>query len=247
MINREKAENNSAKEVIGLLAWEYGLPSFSKNIGDIMNPQTFSFPLKIVRIKGANFETIVKRPNLKVLNSMIKAAQQLEKEGVRAITTSCGFNAIFQTELKNSVNIPVFTSSLIQVPLAHRMLKDHQKVGILTANANFLTEKHLREVGIDKSIPISIKGLENTKSFSKVASNPRANVSMTEMRKEVVGAVKELIKQDSNIGAIVLECTNLPPFAKAIQQEIALPVFDIVTLTNMVYQAVARKKTIMNI
>lgn len=244
MTEKEKAKNNHIKEAIGLLAWEYGLPLFSKNVGDIINPRTFNFPLKIVRIKGASRETIVKNPNPEILNSMIEAAQQLEREGVKAITTSCGFNAILQKQLKNSVNIPVFTSSLIQVPLVYRMLRDDQKVGILTANESFLTEKHLRQVGIDKSIPLSIKGLEHTESFSKAGSNSRADVSTTEIRNEVIEVAKELVKQDSNIGALVLECTNLPPFAEAIQRETNLPVFDIVTLTNMVYQAVVRRKAI---
>ncbi len=41
---------------------------------------------------------------------MNQLAKEVEKEGVRAITTSCGFNAIFQEALANAVNIPVFTS-----------------------------------------------------------------------------------------------------------------------------------------
>ena len=64
---------------------------------------------------------------------MIKTAREMEKDGIRAITTSCGFNAVFQSELSNSVSVPVFTSSLLQVPMVYRMLGKGYLVGIITA------------------------------------------------------------------------------------------------------------------
>jgi len=87
---------------------------------------------------------------------MIEAAQAMEQEGVKAIMTSCAFNAIFQRELANAVDVPVFASSLIQVQLVHQMLKKGQKVGIITADRVHLTEEHLEKAGITKTIPICI-------------------------------------------------------------------------------------------
>jgi hypothetical protein len=42
-------------------------------------------------------------------------------------------------------------------------------------------------------------------------------------------------------GAIVLECTDLPPFADAIHKETNLAVFDIVMLIRMVQEAFVKK------
>ena len=43
------------------------------------------------------------------------------------------------------------------------------------------------------------------------------------------------------LGAIVLECTNMPPYAKAIHEATGLPVYDITTLANYVMDGAARK------
>jgi Asp/Glu/hydantoin racemase len=174
-----------------------------------------------------------------VLDAMIQAALELEQEGIRAIATSCGFNAIFQRELANAVGVPVFASSLIQIPLVHRMLKVGQIVGIITADKEHLTDRHLRGAGITRAIPVAIRGVEATEEFSKIRDDSDAVLDATRFQEEVVGVAEALVREDPDVSAIVLECTDLPPFAAAIRRAIGLPVFDIVTLTNMVYESVA--------
>jgi Asp/Glu/hydantoin racemase len=166
---------------------------------------------------------------------MIEAAQKMEKDGIQAITTSCGFNALFQTELANSVNVPVFTSSLLQVPLVYRLLKKEQSVGIITAYENFLTRDHLSAVGIGSSIPIRIVGLEKTTVFSGILTGSTTPFSIREFQEQLMEIVKKFLKQEQNLGAIVLECTDLPPFTADIRKMSGLPIFDIVTLTNFIH------------
>ena len=158
--------------------------------------------------------------------------------GVRAITTSCGFLALFQKELAQAVNIPVFTSSLMQIPLAYGMLGRDQKVGVITANASSLTPRHLRAVGAE-AIPYVITGLEGEKDFSGMITG--SSYDPRKVEAACVRAAKKLKRGHPEVGAVVLECTNLPPYAKAIQEAVELPVFDIVSLTNMVYAAIVRK------
>jgi Asp/Glu/hydantoin racemase len=50
-----------------------------------------------------------------------------------------------------------------------------------------------------------------------------------------------MVSEHPEVGAIVLECTNMPPYAAAIQKEIDLPIFDIYTLVVMVYHTVVKK------
>jgi Asp/Glu/hydantoin racemase len=207
--------------------------------GNIANPNTFDFPVRYKRVKGAYYQTVVVQPNDQVLEAMIQAACELEQDGIRAITTSCGFNAIFQRELANAVGIPVFASSLLQVPLVHRLLKKGQRVGIITADEACLTEQHLANAGITRTVPVAIRGVEATEEFSKVRDDPNAVLDVDRFQAEVVGVAKALVDEAQDIGAIVLECTDLPPFAAAIRRALGLPVFDIVTLTNMIYEAVA--------
>jgi aspartate/glutamate racemase len=228
--------------VIGMLAWEGGgkhsLTQFEMIPGNIVHPETFRYPIQLFRVEGANYQSVVERPNGEILVRMIDAAKELEAAGVKAITTSCGFNAIFQQELANSVAVPFFSSSLLQVPFVHRMLKQEQQIGIITADKKHLTSAHLEQTGITGSIPVSIAGMENTEEFFKVRTDPRAKVDPQKFIQEIVDVAIMLVSENPNLGAIVLECTDLPPASAAIRKILGLPVFDIVTLMNMVHESV---------
>ncbi len=226
--------------LIGMLCWEKrtipsALRELSELPGNATNPLTFSFPVLYEPIIGANLDTVVKQPSGALLVPMIQACQRLEKKGIRAITTSCGFNALFQEELANSVNIPVFTSSLLQVSFVHRMLRADRTIGIITADKTSLTRAHLEAVGIDQSIPICIAGLEKTIAFSHSDVVSGDQLDIEGFKEELLDTVVLLLEEAPSMGAIVLECTDLPPFANEIAQAANLPVFDIVTLTKYIY------------
>jgi len=234
--------NNMNMPTIGILGWEArdnsALSQLGGILGDIAHPKTFHFPVLYKRIEGAYYETVIVEPSAKVLEAMIEAAKEMEQNAVRAIMTDCGYNAIFQQELANAVNIPVFTSSLLQIPFVHLMLKQGQQIGIIAAYQEYLTKEHLRKVGVGDNIPVCIVGIEKTE-FSKVLTEPQAIIDVDKFKKEVVSLAKRLVDENREVGAIVLECTDLPPFAAAIRRETGLPVFDIVTLAYMVYETIA--------
>jgi Asp/Glu/hydantoin racemase len=169
---------------------------------------------------------------------MIAAARELESQGVQAIATGCGFNALFQRELADSVAVPVFASSLLQVPMVHRMLKKTQMIGIVTADSSLLSRAHLESVGITREVPYAIAGIQETGEFSRIRNDPYADLDGGRMKDEVVDVALTLINEHSETGAIVLECTDLPPFSAAIRRATGLPVFDIVTMASWVVDAV---------
>ena len=224
---------------IGILCLEtyYGRPP-----GHIRNASTFRFPVMYRIVTGATARRIVKESDPELLEPFIKAAQELEQEGVMAVTGSCGFLALFQNELADSVDIPVFTSSLIQVPMVYRMLRRKQKVGILTASKSTLTDAHLKAVGAE-TIPVCVAGMDDRQEFCEVVIEGRRHeLDMERLADEVLAAVDGLAKDHPEMGALVIECTDLPPFAHLIQEKIHVPVFDIVTLTNMVYETLVRTR-----
>ena len=220
---------------IGILLMD---TSFVRIPGDIGNASTWDFPVHYKVVKGATYERVVVEGDPKLIQPFVEAARELERMGVKAITTSCGFLALFQRELTEAVNIPVFTSSLMQIPLAYGMLGRDQKVGVITANAHSLTPRHLRAVGAEE-IPHVIAGLEGEKEFCRMISGP--SYDPLKIEEACVRVAKKLKRGHPEVGAIVLECTNLPPYAKAIQEATNMPVFDIVSLTNVVHSAVVKK------
>ncbi|PKP62003.1 hypothetical protein CVT91_01045 [Candidatus Atribacteria bacterium HGW-Atribacteria-1] len=237
MIEEVKGGQNIYGEAIGIITVKTKFPRIP---GDIGNATTWDFPVMYRVVKETSPARVVGRVDPKLLEPFIEAARDLEKVGVKAITTTCGFLALFQEEISNSVNVPVFTSSLMQVPLVYRMLRRNQKVGIITIDSGLLTKKHLAGVGAD-SVPTIIVGTEDGKEFNRVILENEITLNVKKARADLVTVAKRLVRQYTEVGAIVLECTNMPPYARSIQQEVGLPVFDIYTLINMVYSAVVRK------
>jgi len=236
------SSRSSDVPILGILGWEEGkddtLIQLESIPGNIAHPATFDFPISYRRVKGASYTSVVIQPSQSVCDAMIIAARELEGNGVAAIATGCGFNALFQRELADSVDIPVFASSLLQVPVVHRMLKKNQLVGILTADRSHLGRTHLENVGITQNIPVAIYGIENTGEFSKVRDNPEASLDIEKMTEEIVEVASSLVMDRPDVGGIVLECTDLPPFAAAIRKTTGLPVFDIVTLVYWVMASI---------
>ena len=210
---------------------------FPRIPGDMGNAATFPFPVRYHRVPGAGPDLVVRRGAAGLLPAFIEGARQLEREGVGAITTNCGFLVTFQRELAAAVRVPVFTSSLLLVPLVHRLLPPGRRVGIMTVSAASLGPDHLEGSGIGRDIPVAVAGLETEKEFTRVLLGDELVLDVDVARGEHVRVARRLVAENPDVGAIVLECTNMPPYSADIQRETGLPVFDIVSLVTMVHGA----------
>ncbi|MEK7701988.1 MAG: aspartate/glutamate racemase family protein [candidate division NC10 bacterium] len=221
---------------VGILMLDTRFPRIP---GDMGNAATFPFPVRYHRVSGAAPDLVVRRGAEGLLPAFIEGARQLEREGVGAITTNCGFLVKYQPELAAAVSVPVFTSSLLLVPLVHRMLPAGRRVGIMTVNAATLGAEHLRGAGIGRDIPIAVAGMETEKEFTRVLLGDELELDVELAREEHVRVARRLVGEHPDLGAVVLECTNMPPYAADIQRETGLPVFDIVSLVTLVHGALA--------
>ena len=226
---------------IGVLKWESGcgitLSQLEQMPGNVMHPDTFSFPVLFLEVEGACFHTIVEEPSRAILEASIRGAKALERAGVRAISASCGFWGIFQTELADAVSVPVATSSLLQVPAAARLLRRGQAVGILTASRRHLTPRHLAQAGIPAELPLFIAGIEDTPEFGRIRTDPGAVLDAVRFQGEVIQIARELLAQHPEIGTLVLECTDLPPCSPELRRVFGIPVFDYITLLDWLHTA----------
>jgi Asp/Glu/hydantoin racemase len=218
---------------IGILMNESTFPRIP---GDLGNATTFDFPVRLKVVRGAWYDRVVVQGDQKLLEPFLLAAKELEAEGVKAITTNCGFLAMFQKQLAAAVNVPVFTSSLMLVPLVHRMLSPEQAVGIMTVNSAALTDRHFDGAGWSREeIPAVIAGLENEKIFTRVFAEDLQALNFDAMAKDMVTVAKRMVSEHPEVGAIVFECTNMAPYVHEVQEAVGLPIFDIQTLIRMVY------------
>lgn len=217
---------------IGILMLE---SSFPRIPGDIGNALTWKFPVLYKIVKGGTPRKVVGELTMNDIKPFVDAAKELEAAGVRAITTSCGFLSLFQKELSKELNIPVFTSALLLVPMIKNIIGNNKNIVILTANKSKLSESHLHSVGINDLNNIIICGLEDGQEFSSFSFENRNSVDINLCLNELLEHVDRVMIPKNNVGAIVLECTNMPPYSKYIQERAKVPVFDIVSLTNMIH------------
>ena len=217
---------------------------FPRIPGELGNATTFSYPVLMQVVASATPRRVV-NGDASLLDPFISATRDLESRGVKAITTTCGFLAVFQKEMAAAVDIPVFSSALIQVPMVQSMLGRGRKVGILTADSRYLTEAHYEGVGWNsQDVPVAIQGLESYPNFTGSVPDNGPTLDFEAVTVEVVDAATKLVRDNPDVGAIVFECTNLPPYAAAVQAATSLPVFDILTLCDMVYQTLHRAPTV---
>ena len=211
------------------------------------NASTFNFPvlLKVVEEtanwKVLNTEAEENQFSPKVRDGMIKGARELENQGVRAISGAGGFFANFQKEVAAAVDVPVFLSPLCQIPLIRQGLKPGQKIGIMTAASDFLNAEVFSQVGVDDISDLAIIGAKNYGEFYKVRGiHNVGHYNPFKVEQDLATLAKQLFKDNPEIGAILLECALMPPFAWAVQNAVNLPVFDYYTLINWIYTSVVR-------
>ncbi len=207
--------------------------------GNVANASTFGFPVMYKILKGTTVSRIF-RADPAILDLLLEAGKELEEQGVRAIIGACGYFGNFQKEAAARLNVPVYLSSLLQIPIVRRGLKPNQKVGVICASAPSLTPKLLSQNGVDDLSDIVITGAQDLSEFQQILKTA-GSFNSKKIEQQMVGLAKQFVSDNPDIGAILLECSDMPPYAWAIQNAVRLPVFDFITLINWVHSAMVRR------
>src|SRR5207302_7853437 len=136
----------------------------------------------------------------------------------------------FQRELESAVAVPMWTSSLLLVAAIESEWRDGRRVGVVTADVASLGPDHLRAVGARADTPM--EGLDHASRFRDTVLNDRLELDVGEAEQATVAAARRLVSRHPEVASIVLECTNMPPYADAVRSATGLPVHDIATLVR---------------
>jgi Asp/Glu/hydantoin racemase len=209
---------------LGILMLEARFPRIP---GDMGNATTWPFPVLYKVVGGASPDRVVRRRAEGLLPAFLDAARELVALGADGITTNCGFLSLYQAELARHAGVPVATSSLMQIPLVQALLPAGKRVGVLTISAATLTPDHLAAAGAPPDLPVV--GTEGGREFTRaiLGDEPRLDVAAAEA--DILDAGDALLARHPDVGAVVLECTNMAPYARALSERLRLPVFDIVS------------------
>ena len=238
MIYKVRRGVESYGHAIGILLIDASTPFIP---GDVGNASTYDFPVIYKTVPGVTLERLIEKGDLSFTEKVIETAKELEKTGVRAITSDCGYMIHFQRQVAAELSIPVIMSTLIQLPLLERTIGKDQKIGIICANRKKLTGDMLEAAGVQNKDCIVIRGLEEKPYFRSPILDEEPELDDCKIEEEIRETALDLIRAHPEISSIVLECSNLPPYAHAVQEVTKRPVFDFTTLINLFYGASFRK------
>jgi hypothetical protein len=194
---------------------------FPRPVGDIGHPTTFKVPTHMEIVRGVWPASVVRSAaslrQARIVPAFQNIVRRLDQRGAWAITTSCGFLVLLQKELQAVTRLPVVTSSLLQLP---GLLKTHQRVGVLTINAHDLGADYLRAAGVprERLHDVLVQGVEPQSEFVTRILGNQTQMDLAQAQRDVVAAALALKDRAPDIGIVVLECTNMPPYRTAIEQ-----------------------------
>ncbi len=220
---------------IGILSLDTRFPRIP---GDAGNPSSYHLPARLRIVEGAGSPDIVRdgRPAPFLVERFRSAARDLVAEGACLITSTCGFLVTVQDEIAADLPVPVLLSGLSLLPVL-RSMTGGRPAGILTDSAAALGETAVTAAG-GRMEDVRIAGLDGNPLFAGTflsAKDRQAEAfERRDMEAVAVAGARGLARRHPEIGAILLECGNLPPYAAAIAAATARPVFSILDGARLV-------------
>ncbi|WP_420349728.1 aspartate/glutamate racemase family protein [Pelagibius sp.] len=213
--------------VLGVLMLKTGFP---RPPGDVGNPATWPGPMLYKVVETAPVAAVVTERALpsELIDAFAAAGKALVDAGAGLLTTSCGFLVTAQADLEKRLPVPLVTSSLLQIPRVAAALPEGRRVGVLTFDSRRLSAAHLAAAGAPPDTPVV--GLEEGAELHRVIADDLPELDIAAAEADVLAAGRALAARHPELGAIVLECTNLPPYRRALEAALGLPVHDLVTL-----------------
>lgn len=212
---------------VGIILVEVSTPFIP---GDVGNASTFPFPVLYKTAPGVTLPALIDRADTGSLDAVVDAARYLERHGVRLITSDCGYMIHYQAPVAAAVSVPVALSSLLMLPSLEAALPAKGKIGVVCANSERLTTDMLRLAGMRDPERAIVVGMEGSEAFRKPVLEEYPVLDAQAIERELRTRAGELVSAHPEIGPIVLECSNMPAYAHAVQQETRRPVFDFTTM-----------------
>ncbi|MDW9451622.1 aspartate/glutamate racemase family protein [Sinorhizobium meliloti] len=220
--------------IVGVIVLDTG---FRRLPGDIAHAATWPFPVQFRIVRGVRPRDVIEGNPRHSLDAFRAAIDDLVALGCTAITTSCGFLAALQGELTLHSPVPFLSSALLQIPMIEHILPAGKKPGLILSDRHSITERHLHAVGAAPGLPMAALPVDGP--LLRNMREQATEVDAAAQEADVMATVAELMAHHSEVGALVFECANLPPYSAAVSRRFGLPVFDIVTLVRWMQLSLA--------
>lgn len=227
---------DSYGHAIGILMLEYRAPFIP---GDVGNASTYGYPVLFRTVPGLSLDKALSGdPDQE--QRVIEAARELQRFGVRGVSSDCGFLIAYQDAVRERLEVPVFLSSLLQVPLVAASVTG--PIGVVVASSAGVNDRVLALAGVRDTSRIIVRGMEDQPHFTESILEQGGTLDSDRLERETVDAVKAMVSAHPDIGAVVLECSLLPPYSRAVQEATGLPVFDYISMIDYFQAGTQRKR-----
>ncbi|HEY8869845.1 MAG TPA: aspartate/glutamate racemase family protein [Candidatus Limnocylindrales bacterium] len=237
-IIRQKPGQMIGGHGVGIIVLNVGYPLIP---GNVANSTTYPFPVRFKVVEGADIPSLL-AGDRSLLAPSLRAAEELVADGCRAIVGACGYFAKFQREMAEALPVPVFMSSLCQVPIILGSLRPSERLGIVCASKPSLDAATLAAAGVPAAAPLVVYGMERSDEFRTAILEGKGWMDNAAIEAEVVDVAVQLSRENPDVRALLLECSDLPPYAKSVQDATGLPVWDFITLIDWIYEGVVRRQ-----
>lgn len=225
----------TAGHPIGIIAIRLDYPKLP---GNVVNASTYGFPVLYEEVVFEIEQLFDGDPSLE--EAVVKAARTLEAKGAAAIVGACGFFAHYQQTVADAVEAPVFLSSLAQVPLIELGLRHDQKILVFAADGASVNAGLLAQVGASPNRLI-VQDLGGRDAFAPIRWG-KTELDNGALIDDLIALAQAQVSAHPEIGAVLLECSDLPPYAADIHDATGLPVFDFITLIEWVHHAIVQRR-----
>ncbi|EXL02763.1 aspartate/glutamate racemase family protein [Ochrobactrum sp. WV_118_8] len=220
---------------LGVIMLDTGFP---RPPGDVGNPASWEMPVRFKKVSGASPDKIIRQGGAGLIEDFVIAGEALIAEGCSALVTSCGFMARHQSALSAKLAVPIATSSLLQLPMVRTVIGQERKVGVITYDEASLDDAIFAACGADIRTPRI--GMSDGGAFRELIEGG-GTYDHAALEAEIIHAARELKSREPDLGAVVLECTNMPPFAQAVAKASGLPVFDVLSLGHWLFSSTSSR------
>ena len=208
---------------------------FPRVAGDAGFGGSWEVPVIYEQVSGASARRTVEERARGLLPDFIRAGLNLVKRGADGICTTCGFLAVHQRALSDALPVPVLSSALLSGPRLLNLMPPDHTLGILTASVKDLSSEHLQVAGINPSRTV-VGGPRPDSPFARALLQNHLQFDLDAARQEMADAARTLCGKNK-VGALLLECANMPPYAAAVQQASGIHTYSLTDAVLDFYQS----------
>ena len=203
--------------------------------GNVQHARSFARPVLYEPIHCSDPRSLMRgEPALAPL--VVAGALRLQEHGVSLIAGACGSFAYYQREVAEAAHVPVFLSIMTQVSFLLGAIGRAHKLGILCAVASALAPRVFDACAISDPSRLVIREMQGQPEFDAMLAGAD-HIDVDRMTEEVVRVAECLVADAPEVSALMLQCSELPPFGAAIQAATRRPVFDMTILIRSLCEA----------